>query len=260
MELILEGRGLSVGWPGRGAVLEGIDITIRAGEVLCILGPNGVGKSTLLACLCGLLTPDAGSLRLAGRPMETLSRAAIACQLAFVPQSQSSVFDFTLRSFVEFGRAAHLGLFQSPGAGDRERVSAVLDLLGLAPLADKRISEVSGGERQMATIARALVQEPRLVILDEPASHLDFGNQARLLRVISRLRADGLSVVFTTHLPDHAFAVADRTMALSRSAPPATGPTAEILTEAVLSRAYDIAVTLTRTPAGMHASPAFDPG
>lgn len=254
MDVILQARGLGYSWPKRGPVFERIELALPAGQVMCILGPNGVGKSTLLACLCGLLRPEQGEVHLSGRPIAGLGQAEIARDLAFVPQTQASVFDFTLRTFVELGRAAHLRLFQTPGAADRKIVDEVLERLGIADLAEKTLTEVSGGERQLATIARALVQKPKIVVLDEPAAHLDFANQARLLQVIDELRLSGLSVLFTTHIPDHAYAVATTTMVLSRHTAPMVGATQDLLDARTLTRIYETPIEVLSSGHGRHAA------
>jgi len=255
MDMILEGSDLAFGYAGKPLVFENISLTVEAGEVFCILGPNGVGKSTLLSCLCGLIEPDRGEIRLDGENISSLSRRQIARSMAFVAQSQNSVFDYPVQTFVEMGCAAHLGMFAAPGKEEAESARLALARLNIAHLAGNLMSEVSGGERQLATIARALVQRPRLIILDEPASHLDLGNQMRLLDTLDELAASGFSIVFTTHVPDHADAVADRTTLMRRAHPVEIGPTRSILTERNLSETYGIEVALSDTGHGLFAVP-----
>jgi iron complex transport system ATP-binding protein len=246
--MILAASDLAFSYPGRARpVFSGVSLDIAAGEVVCVLGPNGVGKSTLLRCLAGLAAPSAGSVLLEGQPIASLSRAAVARLLALVPQSYETVFAFSVRTVVEMGRAPHLGLFDAPGEEAARMSEDALRTLGIGHLVDAAYSEISGGERQLVQIARVLVQAPRLMILDEPTAHLDFANQARFLALVRRLAAGGLAVILTTHAPDHAYALADRTLVMSPHQPPVLGATGEILTEAVLSGAYGVPIRLIRS-------------
>lgn len=219
-------------------VFHGLDLAAACGEVLCILGPNGVGKSTLLRCLAGLERPSSGSVRLDGQDVRHLSRAALARAVAFVPQSDDAVFAFTVTMMVEMGRAAHLGWSAAPSDADAAIARAALTRLGIESLAGRLYPELSGGERQLVLIARALAQQSQLLILDEPTAHLDFANQAAVLELIRDLANAGLAVVMTSHDPDHAFLIADRTLVLGRGQPARIGATRDILTETLLSQTY----------------------
>jgi iron complex transport system ATP-binding protein len=253
MGVILSAQAIGFTYPKRPQpVFADVTLDIGAGEILCVLGPNGVGKSTLLRCLAGLARPDRGRVLLEGAPIETLSRAEIARLLALVPQSADTVFAFTVRTMVEMGRAPHLGWLESPGADAATRAMAALETLGMAHLAEAAFTEISGGERQLVQIARVLAQEPKLMILDEPTAHLDFANQARFLALIGRLAKSGLGIIFTTHAPDHALALADCTLVLSPRHPPLIGPTRDVLTEETLSSAYGVPVQLVAS--GGHVS------
>jgi iron complex transport system ATP-binding protein len=156
------------------------------------------------------------------------------------------VFAFPVRTVVEMGRAPHLGWFGVPGREDAARAQAALETLGIGHLADAPYTEISGGEQQLVQIARVLAQGPALMILDEPTAHLDFANQARFLALTRRLAGQGLGIIFTTHAPDQAAALADRTLILCRSRPPQFGPTADLLTEERLSEAYGVPIRLIR--------------
>jgi iron complex transport system ATP-binding protein len=246
--MILAAHNLGYAHPGQTApVFDHVDLEVADGEVLCVLGPNGIGKSTLLRCLSGLLRPDRGTVLLQGRPLATMARPEVAKLLALVPQSHQTVFAFPVRLMVEMGRAPHLGWFDAPGPEDRERAEAAMRDLGIAHLADAPYTEISGGEQQLVQIARVLTQDPKLLILDEPTAHLDFANQARFLALLRRLARRGLAIVFTTHAPDQAHALADRTLILSRQDPPRIGATGDLLTEAVLSRLYGLPIRLLRS-------------
>jgi iron complex transport system ATP-binding protein len=247
----LTSHALAYGYPGR-VVGRHLDLEIGAGEVLCILGPNGAGKTTLLRTLLGLLPPLGGHVAASGRDLARLPRPAIARALAYVPQSSSSLFDFTLLELVEMGRTAHLGAFARPGRVDRELSMAALARLGIGELAERALGAVSGGERQLALIARALATEARVLVMDEPTAGLDFGNQSRVLEEIARIKADGISVLLATHDPDHAFHVAERVLMLERGGVFAQGDTAQVLGAENLSRLYGVEVHVAEveTPAG----------
>jgi iron complex transport system ATP-binding protein len=220
--------------------------------VLCVLGPNGAGKSTLFRTLLGLLAPLGGRVSAGGQDLASLDRAEIAREVAYVPQASASYFDFSLAEMVEMGRTAHLGPFARPGQRDRQIARDALERMGIGALSERPVSGVSGGERQLALIARALATEARALVMDEPTANLDFGNQSRVLAEIGRLRDAGVGILLCSHDPDHAFQVADRVLLLERGQALAQGDTAAILTSENLSRLYGVTVHVTEvvTPAG----------
>ncbi len=205
----LEACGLTIGHRQR-MIGEGIDLQIHAGEVLCLLGPNGSGKTTLFRTLLGLLPALRGTVRVAGKPLSEWSRKDLARWLAYVPQSQMLPFAFAMEEMVLMGRVGHIGRFAQPSRRDRQIAWQALETLGIAHLAARSCMEVSGGERQLALLARALAQEAEILILDEPTASLDFGNQLRVLEQIAALRGKGIAVLMSTHQPEHALRVADR--------------------------------------------------
>ncbi|WP_439518310.1 ABC transporter ATP-binding protein [Hydrogenophaga sp.] len=211
MTSVLDATDLSVGYPGRG-VGSGLSLSLQGGEVLALLGPNGCGKTTWLKTLLGLLPALAGSVRLQGRSLADWPLAERARVLAYVPQGQASTFGFTALEMVLMGRTAHLGLIARPGTKDRAIARAAIERLGIAHLADRSVHRISGGERQLVLIARALAQQPQAVLLDEPTASLDFGNQGLVMRAIRTLADDGLAVLFTTHDPNQALRCADRAL------------------------------------------------
>jgi iron complex transport system ATP-binding protein len=211
MNSLLDARDLSVGYPGR-VVGSGLSLELHGGEVLALLGPNGCGKTTLLKTLLGLLSAVHGAVRLQGRALPDWPLAERARVLAYVPQGQASTFGFTALEVVLMGRTAHLGLIARPGTKDRAIAQQALERLGIAHLGGRSVHQISGGERQLVLVARALAQQPQAVLLDEPTASLDFGNQGLVMRAIRTLADEGLAVLFTTHDPNQALRCADRAL------------------------------------------------
>ena len=227
-----------------GRRIGSVSLELQAGESLCVLGPNGAGKTTLFRTLLGLLAPLAGTVAIDGRPLAGMSRSQIARSIAYVPQAMPLAFDFPLIEMVEMGRVAHLGAFTRPSRTDTAKARAALEQLGLGALALRRCSEVSGGERQLALVARALVTGAPFMVLDEPGAHLDYGNQRRLLDELARLRDTGVGVLFCSHDPAHAMRVANRALLLERGAVLAQGAAGDVLTAQNLGRLYGVPVIL----------------
>jgi len=232
---------LDFGYPGH-VVGRGLDLSLQKGEVLCVLGPNGSGKSTLLRTMLGLLPALGGEVTIDGRTIGGMERGEIARAVAYVPQASSSYFDFSLEEMVVMGRTAHLGAFAAPGERDHAAAAGSLERMGIAALAARPVSGVSGGERQLALIARALASEAPALVMDEPTANLDFGNQARVLSQVAQLRDAGVSILLCTHDPDHAFQVADRVLLLRGGCAITLAPTQEALTAENLTRLYDVPV------------------
>ena len=235
--MILEGRDLTIGYRDR-IVGSGLDVALAEGEVLALLGPNGGGKTTLLKTLLGLIPPLGGDVRLGGRPLRQLSVRERARAMAYVPQVHAGAFAFAVEDMVLMGRSAHTEIFSRPSDRDREAVAAALERVGIAALRHRPYTLISGGERQLALVARALAQEPRIVVLDEPTASLDFGNQGRIMREIQALARNGLSVVFSTHDPNHALRFADRALLIRDGRALACGPPREVLSMPQLQSLY----------------------
>jgi iron complex transport system ATP-binding protein len=235
--MTLAARALDFGFRDH-PVGRALDCALEAGEVVCLLGPNGGGKSTLMRTLLGVQPRLGGEVTLDGRDLALWEAAERARRIAYVPQAADSYFDFSLREMVEMGRTAHRGVFASPGARDREIASESLERLGIARLADRSIHAVSGGERQLALIARALATEAGYLVMDEPTANLDYGNQSRVLEEVARLKGAGMGVLVSTHHPEHAFRIADRVLLLAAGTLVAQGPTQATLTSESLTALY----------------------
>ncbi len=230
---------------GSRVVIEGVNLTVEPGTILCLLGPNGVGKTTLFKTMLGLLPAMSGHVRVGGQSLAELSRPEIARLVGYVPQSQQTPFAFKALDVVLMGRTARIGAFGAPGRQDREAAMAALETLGATKLAKRSFTTLSGGERQMVMIARALAQEPTFVMLDEPTAALDFGNQVRVLDQIVRLSESGIGVVMTTHAPDHAFLCEADAALITGPSTIQRGSVGEVLTEENLSAAYGVPVRVT---------------
>jgi iron complex transport system ATP-binding protein len=235
--MTISAQNLSIGYPGR-VVGEGLSIRVNEGEVLALLGPNGGGKTTLLKTLLGLLPPRAGEVSLSGKNLGAVSDRERARLIGYVPQVHTGTFAFTVETVVLMGRTAHGSLFARPSAHDRDVTMRALERFGIAALAERPYTEISGGERQLVLLARALAQEPRFIVLDEPTASLDFGNQGKVMREIRALADSGLGVLFTTHDPNHALRAAHRAYLLRAGECLADGPVAEMLTGERLEALY----------------------
>ena len=253
----IEGRDLTIGYPDR-TVGRGLDVALSTGEVLALLGPNGGGKTTLLKTLLGLLKPKAGEVRLGDKPLDNYSIRERARVVAYVPQVHISTFAFTVETVVLMGRTAHGSLLTRPSGQDRAVAHAALERFGIAALASRPYTMISGGERQLVLLARALAQEPQFIVLDEPTASLDFGNQGKVMREIRALAKSGHGVLFTTHDPNHALRAADRAYLLREGTRIADGPVATVLNREQLEALYR--ATVERLTDRTSGAVAFLPG
>ena len=248
---MLGARGLSIGYDGR-TVAAGIDLTVARGEVLCLLGPNGAGKTTLFKTLLGLIPPIAGEVTVGERPLGSLTRAELAKSMAYVPQAQVMEFAYTVLDLVLMGRTAHLGPFSAPGRRDHERAHAALADLGIADLADAEANRISGGQRQLCLVARALAQDAPLLVMDEPTASLDLGNRLLVLERVRALKAQNYGVVFSTHDPDQARDLATTVAVIAGGRLAAYGAPQDTVTGPILSAVYGVDVVVERTESGRH--------
>ncbi|GJE18293.1 ABC transporter ATP-binding protein [Methylobacterium marchantiae] len=239
-------RDLAFGHGAR-TIGEGIGFDLRAGEVLGLLGPNGGGKTTLFKTILGLIPAKAGRITLDGEDVARWSRARFARSVAYVPQAHAASFPFRVQDVVLMGRASRLGAFAVPGRADEAIAADALATLGIGHLAERSYTEISGGERQLVLIARALAGEPRFLVMDEPTASLDFGNQARLLDQVRHLSRRGIGIVLSTHDPDHAF-LCHRVALLHEGRLLALGPPEEAVTPETLRLLYGVEVAIVPLP------------
>jgi iron complex transport system ATP-binding protein len=232
------------------AVFEDLTLAMPSGRVTAILGPNGSGKTTLLDLFLGLLQPTGGRLSVFERERRTYSEKQIRRLIGLVPQSETIPFDLSLLEYVLLGRAPFLGIFSTPGATDRAIALQAIEQVGLSALTTRAVPSMSGGERQLAAVARALAQESHIVLMDEPTSHLDLANARRILALMTRISEQGRSVVFTTHDPNAAAAVANHVILLKNRRLLAQGAVADTLTEPLLSATYGQPIEVVHTHRG----------
>ncbi len=235
-------------------VLKDIRFSAEPGDVLAILGPNGAGKTTLLRCSLGLLKWKAGRTELGGVDLRRINPRELWKKIAYVPQAGQAFAPYTVEEMVLLGRSSHFGAFQTPGRRDVEQMEAVLGRLGLEPLRKKNFSQLSGGEKQMVLIARALVADPRVLVLDEPESNLDFRNQLVVLNTMTELAASGIACIFNTHYPAHALRRANKALMLGKDGGFRFGPAGEVVTEENISRFFGVSAVIgsVETPGNIY--------
>jgi len=226
-------------------VLDRLSVEIHPGTITAILGPNGAGKTTLLHLALGWLRPQDGQIVLAGRPLSAFARSELGQWMGLVPQSERIPFEYTLLEYVLLGRAPYLGPLEMPGTQDCQAAAQALELVGLDGWGERAITQLSGGERRLVLIARALAQQPRLLLLDEPTAHLDLGNKLRLLELLRELAAQQVTIVLTTHEPEVAAAVATHLILMRSGQVLRAGPLAETLNSQGLSATYGVPVRVT---------------
>lgn len=239
---------------GERPVLRDFSFCAREGEMLCVLGPNGVGKSTLFNCILGISRPQRGEILLDGRPIPDYPVRELARKIAYVPQSHAPTFNYSVFDMVLMGTTAHVGGVNSPGAPEMKLAEDAMERVGISHLKKRGYMQISGGERQLTLIARALAQEARIVVMDEPTANLDYGNQLRvLLRVKELVKSDKLTVIQSTHNPDHAFMFADRVLAIVDGRVAAFGEPEDAVTEQLIEELYGVKVRLDKAAGGATA-------
>jgi iron complex transport system ATP-binding protein len=245
----LEVQSLDFSYGGR-QILRDIDFSLRKGEFLAVLGPNGVGKSTLFRCILGIEKRYSGRILLDHGDIRGKSPREMAKTIAYVPQIHYPSFNYSVMDMVLMGTAAQGKEWASPDARQKRNASEALERLGIAGLTGRDFIRLSGGERQLVLVARALAQQARLLVMDEPTANLDYGNQIRVLLQIEALSAHGYSVIMSTHNPEHALLFAGRVLALKDGEIAALGPAAEALDAALIRALYGVEVRLSRDEKG----------
>lgn len=234
-------KNLSFSYGSR-EILRDLTFTIPDGCLVNVLGPNGVGKSTLFRCILGLNAGYTGTILVNGKDLRQLSVRERAREISYIPQSHASVYDYEVIDVVLMATGNDLKMLATPGPAQLERAHAALERIGIGHLAHRTYTQISGGEQQLVMIARALAQNAQTIIMDEPTSALDYGNTMRVLSCVRQLAREGLSLVQSTHNPDHAFLYSDQTMVLSNGSLRAFGDPRDVITSELISELYDLEV------------------
>lgn len=241
---MLEVEHLAFSYTPARRIIEDVSFTLREGESLCVLGPNGCGKTTMLRCLLALNKPSAGSVRVDGVEMARIPAKERARRIAYVPQSTDMAFPYQAREVALMGRTSSLRGAAAYTREDRALVDETFERLEIDYLATRQFKELSGGERQMVLVARAVVQQARILVMDEPTANLDYGNQIKVLKTIRNLVGDGFGVLMTSHYPDHAFLVSEKVLMLKDGRVEAEGRPDEVVTETSLTELYHAPVAI----------------
>lgn len=241
--MMLEIDNLSFCYPGREAeILEEVSFEADAGDLVFILGENGAGKTTLFRCLLGLIQGYKGKITLNGQSQATLSSRQIAKMVAYVPQAHQPTFGYTVADMVLMGTNPQVNMLAGPGDKEQEAAAQVLRRVGIEHLADRRITELSGGERQLVLIARAMAQKAKILVMDEPTASLDYGNQYRVLLQIQQLARQGYLVVCSSHNPEHALRFGSKVLLLQQGRKIAYGPPEQAMSPERLEQLYGLRV------------------
>lgn len=231
-------------------VLAGVSFTANPYEVLGVLGANGAGKTTLFRCILGELKHAEGDIEIDGAAVKSLRPRALAHRIAYIPQTHPMTFRFTVRDMVLMGTTHQISPLSVPRAPQYSAAEDAMERLGIAALADKDFNRISGGEQQLTYIARALAQQAKILVMDEPTASLDYGNQLYVLSVVRALAREGYTVLVSTHNPQHAIWYADRVLALKDGCAAAFGAVSETLTPALIETLYGRHTTIKQTESG----------
>lgn len=237
--MLLEINNIYGGY-GSGDIIKGVSCCADHADVLCLVGPNGCGKTTLFRLILGSLPISKGSITIDGRDTKNLSPKELANLIAYIPQYHSPVFAYTVLDVVIMGRASHFSAFEMPKAVDREAAFAALEKVNALHLANKKYTALSGGQRQLILIARAICQSAKIFVMDEPAANLDYANHQLLMEVIADLAKHGYCVVMSTHSPEHPFSVGSKVLLMKAGSVAGFGPPKEIITSENLQSVYGI--------------------
>lgn len=240
----LEVKHATFSYDGKRNIFEDISFSVDPGKVFCILGPNGTGKSTLLRCLCNLYKLNGGEIDIDDTNISTVGAAGLARKMGFIPQLHTPTFPYTVLQVVLMGRTPHLNMIAIPSEKDYKIAEKAIEAVNIGYIKDKPYTELSGGQMQLVLMARVLAQGPEILLLDEPTSHLDMGNQLHIIEMIKKLSGRGLSIVMTSHYPDHAFLSSDKVGIMKEKRFIAMGNADDVVTEANLKEAYGIDIRI----------------
>lgn len=227
-------------------ILKDINFSLEEGDILSVLGPNGVGKTTLIKCLTGLLKWTRGETFLEGKNISSIKENEIWSKISYIPQKRNFSFPYTGLEMVLFGSTSSLNIFERPGKKERIRAKEVMKMIGIDHLSNKNANEMSGGELQMLLIARSLVKDPKIIILDEPESGLDYKNQLIILNLIKKLSERGVIIVMNTHYPEHALKISNKCLLLNYDKIYKFGNTREVLNRKNLKKSFSVDVKIEK--------------
>lgn len=227
---------------GSHEVLKGVSFGVEDCGFVSLLGPNGAGKSTLFRCMLGLLEPGSGSVHICGRDIRNMPAAELSHRVAYIPQSHTPVFNFSVFDMVLMGTTAQLPRFSSPGKKQKELAEAAMERMGIAHLRNRGCGNISGGERQLALIARAIAQQAKILVMDEPSASLDYGNKLRVMETVKSLTADDYTIIQSTHDPDQAYLYSDQILALYDGKILACGTPRDTISSDLISTLYGVDV------------------
>ena len=245
--LAVENLGFSY---GAGSVLRDVTFFVERGTFLSVLGPNGVGKSTLFRCILGILPGYTGKVTVDGEDIKTLSRRKMARKIAYIPQIHRPTFGYSVLDTVLMGTTHQMGVFSQPGEEQTAGAYAAMERVGIERLAERNFAQLSGGEQQLVLVARAIAQQADILVMDEPTSALDYGNQLRVLKQVRTLADEGYAVLLSTHNPQHALSFSTQLLAMSAGQITAVGAPEEILTAELMRVLYGVDVEFAQTNSG----------
>ena len=261
MSNLIEVKDASFSYHSNEYIWEHINLNIEQGDSVCILGANGCGKTTLFNCIAGNFQLARGSIRIDGKPINEYSVTELAKTIGIVYQEHSVAFPYRSIEVVRMGRTPYLGMFQTPSQADTDMAYGIMQEMGIAHLAEKPYSRISGGQRQLVLIARTLCQSPKAILFDEPTSHLDFKNQALVMKTLRNLSEKGMTIIMTSHSPAHAWQISNKTVLMGNGGIIAQGAPSEVMTAENLERTYDVRVKIHRSDlddTAFFCEPAFE--
>ena len=245
----IEVKGLICGY-GKKTILNNVNFMVSPEDSLCLLGANGIGKTTIFKTLLGFIPPLAGEITVDGKDLNKMSHKERAIKMAYVPQAKSYSYKYTVSDMIMMGRSLHIPKFMSPSKKDHEAIEAVMEQMDLLAYRNAYYSELSGGEQQIILIARAIAQGSDYIIMDEPASNLDYSNQKKLLDTIKNLTKNNKGIMMASHTPEHAFVCCNKALLISRSRKYQFGSVNEIVTSENLSAAYGVEIEVVQLNSG----------